>query len=626
MPDYLANQIAAGEVVQRPDSVIKELVENSIDAGATEIAVFVKNAGKQLIHILDNGKGISEEDMPLAVKRHATSKILSQQDLECIRSFGFRGEALASIASVANVEIRSKTKEAELGCKLLSKPNVEPEIEPMKMENGTQIFVRNLFYNVPARRKFLRSNITEFKHISETMTKFAISHNDKRFTFYDDNNLIFDVPPQDLKDRLLALMGTDISGKLLPVEYSNAIIKITGFVGTPELAKKNTGAKYFFLNGRSIISKSLAYAVFLSFENLIDRSFKPFYVLKIELDPHRVDINVHPQKHEVKFDDEALVHNAVKTATMQALQKNSILTDLEILTKKSNSPIEKVYHNEDDSNDFLLVNTGTGEIVGDSEFSNTNPSYGKSKGYSGNYSGGYSNKKEDFWNKGSESKSDFSKEISAYEEVFGNIESQTETPQGTIELADIDKVTEGQVWQFSSDYMLFKFNDNLVLLDILKSRQRILYEKQLKRIKKRQSISQKLLFPIMVQLPISKKVVLDEILDEIEKFGFGVRPVRENFELFELPPEIDESSAANVFESIIDSYHEYKLLRTGDLLDNLAVAIAMQSYYPKNENMSALEMTSLVKELLECSMPNNCPRGRKTMVIMGEKNLREMLR
>lgn len=640
LPDFLANQIAAGEVVQRPESVIKELVENAIDAGGTDIAVFVKNAGKQLIHILDNGRGMSAEDLPLAVKRHATSKIFSQADLEQIRSFGFRGEALASIASVAHIEIRSKQKESELGNTLISKPNSEPTVEQINMENGTQIFVRNLFYNVPARRKFLRSNLTEFKHISETMTKFALAHNDRRFTFYDDNNLIFDVKAESLKERIGHLFGSDTANNLLAVDYSDGIIKITGVIGKPELAKKTGVAQYFFLNTRSIISKSLSYAVFRAYENIIEKTHKPFYVLKIELDPQRVDVNVHPQKHEVKFDDEALVHNAIRNATFEALRQENILCDVDILDKQSEAPIEKVYPDED-SEDFLLVNTTTGEIIGDSDGRYETPrSYGaytpshkpshkgsagsSNRSYQGNKGG--DNSQNNFWKEGrGDRKNNYSSEISAFEECFGEIETPSQE-QTNLELHINNPINENQVWQYNKHYFLCKIEDKLVLIDTLKAMQRILYEKNLERLRTAKPVSQKLLFPIIVQLPVSKKAVLDEIIDEIEKFGFGVKENRENFEIFEIPPEIDESASAKAFIDIIDSYHDYKLLRMGDLHDNLAVAIAVHAYLPKSENMSSREMASIANELLACNMPNICPRGKKSMVIFTPANVSDMFR
>jgi DNA mismatch repair protein MutL len=324
LPDFIANQIAAGEVVQRPESVVKELVENSLDAGADEIAVLIKNAGKQLIHIIDNGAGMNEDDLRLSIKRHATSKIFSQEQLESIVTFGFRGEALASIASVAKLEIRSKQKDDNIGLKLTSEPGKEPSIEPFNTNDGTQIFVQSLFYNTPARRKFLRSNITEFRHISETMIKFAIANKNKRFTFYDDNNIIFDVKPEPLEKRIENLIGPQIKDNLIAVEYEDEKLNIGGFIGTPELAAKRSYGDYLYLNGRPIKSRSLSHAIFTAFEHLLDKNSKPFFILFLSIDPRDVDINVHPQKHEVKFENERYIYNSVLKAVSNALGAHNL--------------------------------------------------------------------------------------------------------------------------------------------------------------------------------------------------------------------------------------------------------------------------------------------------------------
>ena len=314
LPEYIANQIAAGEVVQRPESVVKELVENSMDAGAEQISVVVRGSGKQLIHINDNGSGMTRDDLALSTKRHATSKIQTVQDLEHIMTLGFRGEALASIGAVAHLEIRTRMQEDEIGWKLTAEPLKDDTIEPFKSEKGTQIFVRNLFFNVPARKKFLRSDLTEFRHISETMLKFALARPDIRFTFYDADSLIFDVKPSSLEQRIVALMGERSASQLIPVEFAAPLVKVSGFVGQPSMAKQSRSGQYFFLNGRAITNRALTHAVFFPFEHLLDKNSHPFFVLNIEIDAEKVDVNVHPQKHEVKFDDERMVYNTIQQA------------------------------------------------------------------------------------------------------------------------------------------------------------------------------------------------------------------------------------------------------------------------------------------------------------------------
>ncbi|MCK5742693.1 MAG: DNA mismatch repair endonuclease MutL, partial [Chlorobi bacterium] len=364
LPDFIANQIAAGEVVQRPESVVKELVENAVDAGATAIAVVVRGSGKQLIHIVDNGDGMSEEDLRLSVKRHATSKILTTEDLEEIRSFGFRGEALASISSVSNLEIRTKRDGDAHAWSLVADPMKDDIVTPCNSDKGTQIFVKNLFYNVPARRKFLKSDLTEFRYISNTMIRFALSHPQIRFTFYDNDSLIFDVKPSDIETRIEGVLGKKTAENIIPVKSDHESMSVSGFVGMPLLAKSTGSGQYLFLNDRAIISKSLNHAVFSAYEHLLERKAHPFFILNIEVDPKVIDINVHPQKQEVKFENERTVYNLVKSAIGFALQDHNLVPELHLTNDLANTPIEteSAIGGSADS-DLFLVNKITGEIM-----------------------------------------------------------------------------------------------------------------------------------------------------------------------------------------------------------------------------------------------------------------------
>lgn len=355
LPEHVANQIAAGEVVQRPQSVVKELIENSIDAGATSISVFIRDGGKRSMRIIDNGSGIREEDLPRVLLRHATSKIASAQDLYALSSLGFRGEALASIASVADVEIRTRREEDPVGWKLLSSPGQEPTVEPVKAEIGTEILIKNLFFSVPARKKFLKSNLTEMKHIADAVKALAMCNAHIRFVLYDNDKLMLDVQPETTKERLCNVLGDEYINASKEVQRIVEGITVKGWIGLPEVAARSR-KQHIFLNGRSIYHKGLAHAVFAGMEHVLDSGKYPFFVLFLDVDPSVVDVNVHPQKHEVKFENEREVYNAVYYATGDAIRSAGISQTA------SFNPAAPFVAIDNDGKQGLL-NTATGEII-----------------------------------------------------------------------------------------------------------------------------------------------------------------------------------------------------------------------------------------------------------------------
>jgi len=369
LPDFIANQIAAGEVVQRPENVVKELVENSLDSGANTITVIVKDSGKSLIHVIDNGAGMNSKDLALSTKRHATSKIRTQKDLESISSFGFRGEALASISSVARLEIiTNSTEDRSNGLKLLSEPNREHTIEPMLSDKGTQILVRNLFYNVPARRKFLRSNITEFRHISDTMIKVALSNPELRIIFYDDETLIFDSRPNDLSATIKEVLGNSFAAGLLKIvdtiedKDAHDNLHISGFVSELNSFRSTRTNQYLFLNRRPIKSKSIAHAIMTAYEPYLSRGQYPAYIININIDPKIIDINIHPQKHEVKFENEKRIYDKVLEIVSQTIDQGGFIPRMK--PEDSSTIPAKLPHSVIDiEGKSILVNTNTGEIV-----------------------------------------------------------------------------------------------------------------------------------------------------------------------------------------------------------------------------------------------------------------------
>lgn len=579
-----------------------------MDAQATEIAVFVKNAGKQLIHIIDNGAGMTKDDLILAIKRHATSKLYTTEDLEAILTFGFRGEALASISSVANIEIRTKQADEPHGWKLTAQPNTEPKVEPINCDNGTQIFVRNLFFNIPARRKFLRADLTEFRHISETMRKFAIAHTDKRFTFYDDNNLIFDLKSSTLNKRINDVLDLGISSSMMEVNYSDGIIGISGFLGNPTLAKKTTVNQYLYLNKRPIVNKSISFAVYKAFENLVEKNSKPLFILFLDIDPHRVDINVHPQKHEVKFDDEVYIHRAVSNAVLETLGKFNIMASTSIISQQSDDPFRRIQTGNDDKS-FMIVNTLTGEIVEDEQRSSNKNNYYEPSRQGYGSQGGF-NKPNNFKN-----------EVSAFEELFkpANI---TKNEQITIDL-DFD-ISEKNVWQFDNKFIIVNFKNRLLIIDQNKASQRIIYEQIKHRFLEGKSGCQKLMFAQEIDLNNKGVQVINDIEDYLRAIGFEFTITGNLLSITATPPELPENTSSNVINDIIETFEQLSILRMGAIQDNLAAAYSLNTAIKAGYTLRMDEMISIIRNLFKCGMPNLSPRGKKCFVYAETEHLENL--
>ncbi|MBK9247506.1 MAG: DNA mismatch repair endonuclease MutL [Ignavibacteria bacterium] len=608
LPEFIANQIAAGEVVQRPESVVKELVENSLDAGATQISVIVRGAGKQLIHIVDNGSGMSREDLSLATKRHATSKIMTVQDLERIMTLGFRGEALASIGAIAHLEIRTRQETDEFGWKLTAEPLKEDSIEPFKTETGTQIFVRNLFYNVPARKKFLRSDLTEFRHISETMLKFALSRPNVRFTFFDADALVFDVKPSDLEHRIIALMGEKSASQLIKVDFSAPLVKITGYIGQPSMAKQSRTGQYFYLNGRSISSRSLSHAVFFPFEHLLDKNSHPFFVINIEIDHEKVDVNVHPQKHEVKFDDERMVYNALSQGVSEALQRSNLTREVHFREQVAQSPFEKMQLSPSSTpNDVLLVNRLTGEIIN----SISTPKQYSLQSTPSLFSG--------------QKTSDYSQNLlqktlhtftpthqSAFEALFGN--ENPVASEAKEQNSDLESQPEITVWQLHNKYIFVQTDKGVMIIDQHNAHERILYERALKAMNKQFTYGQHLLFPVKIELSTSEQSLIKEIEDDLMLLGFDFTIEGMIIEIRGVPLDVHSGEEESALKEILVQFEEYQQIRHSDKRDNLAASFGCKAAIKSGHKLSAIEMRRLVEDLFATSTPYVCPHGRPVVV------------
>jgi DNA mismatch repair protein MutL len=589
LPDFIANQIAAGEVVQRPESIVKELVENSIDAGADQIAVFIKDAGKQLIHVVDNGCGISKEDLPLALKRHATSKIYSQDDLEEIKSLGFRGEALASISSVANLEIKSRHKDAKIGYRIFSEPNKEFRIEPTTSDIGTQILVRNLFFNIPARRKFLKSNLTEVRHISETMLRFALAKPNIKLIFYDNDNIIFEYKPSDKATRIKEVFGIDEFDNLLELNHEDDKLKVNGFIGRPSQSRSNRNNQYLFLNGRYIVNKSINHAIFSCYEHLLDKNYHPIFILDLTIDYKSVDVNVHPQKHEVKFEDERLIYNFIKSAISKTLNENNITSSFELTGTYASAPFQA-------NTSFIngnYINRETGEIV-------------HHKGYNS-------------YSKSSNINNSFSGVSTINNSIFDTLFSaETDESLGNIDDNYSSKAKEDKVWLMHNKYIFFQNENGLMIVDMHNAHERVLYERAINAMNNVFKIAQNLLFPLEISLSPTQKALVNEISKELNELGFtfNYNESLSYITLISVPSDIKAGLEEDTFKEILDSYLDFQELRHTDKRDNLAATFACKAAVKTGQKISKLEMLNLIDSLLQCKIPYVCPHGRPVVLDM----------
>lgn len=594
LPEYIANQIAAGEVVQRPESVVKELVENSLDAGATSIGVVIKGSGKILIHVIDNGKGMSREDLALAPLRHSTSKITTQEDLQRILTYGFRGEALASISAVSSMEIRTKRAEDEHGWSLKSEPNQPFQISPIKCDNGTQVFVRNLFFNVPARKKFLKSDITEYRHITETMTRFALIHFDKRIVYYDSDNLILDLHPSDLQKRIENIFGEEISQNIMPVDYANDYLRISGFLGKPHAAKPTAAQQFLFVNKRAILSKNLNYAIFAAFEHLLEKNYKPFYVLNLEIDPEKVDINIHPQKNEVKFDDERKIFSALHHVVNNCISKYN-LTAMHIVSKPEKSPFERVDFKQEPL-ERLIVNQKTGEIITQNRTFNALLDY-KPK---------------------LERPNSKLFEKSAFDLIFNSENTQEfHPPKEKIEITD-----DAQFMQIHNKYLLMQSPQGIFIIDQHNAHERILYEKAIKIMTSELANMQTLLFPVVAKISPEQAAIAEEIESDLKKLGYDFKLDKNgSLELYSVPLDISEGEAISSFTDIIAEYLNLMQIKHSAKRDNLAASFACRSAIKTGQKLSHNEMLELARQLMNCSMPYVCPHGRPVVLEISLRDL-----
>ncbi len=601
LPDYIANQIAAGEVVQRPESVVKELVENSLDADAKEVAIIIQDAGKQLISVLDNGIGMSRNDLELSIKRHATSKIKTQEDLERISTYGFRGEALASITSVSNIEIRTRLQSDPHGWRLVSEPMKNPTIEPFNQAIGTQVFVRNLFFNVPARRKFLKSKLTEIRYISDTLIRFALANPDKRFTYYDEDTLVFDVHPSTLLERIAKLLGNDAKDGFLPIEYKNELMQITGYIGLPKFARPSNSGQYLFVNRRPVESRNLSFAIYSAFEHLLEKNYKPVYVLNITINPEKIDVNIHPQKNEVKFDNENYVYNTLRKAVATTLEANNLTTNINIENAEITTPYISINQQPQQSSDFLVVNQVTGEIVQPPR-----------QTYPQNYPQTQFNRDSNYQH--------LSKDT--LDLLFHRDEQQSQSQPSMPTLAFsrpsadiIAELPNAAFWQLLNKYIFVQTSRGVLIVDQHNAHERVIYERTTERLNKLYANPQELLFPVDVQFSVAQVALIEELQEDLQILGFKFEKLEaETIRFFAIPKDVPSGSEASIMIEIIDDYTNNLRVRHSTKRDNLAASFSCKSAIKTGAKLSYEQMKKLVTDLMNCKMPYICPHGRPVVL------------
>ncbi|MBS1910834.1 MAG: DNA mismatch repair endonuclease MutL [Bacteroidetes bacterium] len=630
LPDSLANKIAAGEVVQRPESVVKELVENALDAGATQIAVVVRNAGKSLIYVSDNGIGMDEDDAQIAFQRHATSKIATQDDLDRIMTLGFRGEALAAIAAVAQVELKTRREDDELGTLVRAENGAIVEVTKTAIERGTSIAVKNLFFSVPARRKFLKSNATEFKHIAEMMQRFALSYPEVAFTLSEDDTLVMNVRSGTLEERIQALYNQEMMNALLPFHVEGEGIVARGYVGRPNFARKSRSDQYMFLNGRHIASKLLSHAIFTGYEHLMDAQGYPPYIIFLEIDPERVDVNVHPTKSEVKFDDENQIYQLLQRGTRETLSRFNLTPAMTLPGGGASDTAESVIA----ALRFALPGYDRPEAF-PVPSSGARPDAGAGPGTRSAESWRDRSPAPDAWRDRSAENARGGMTSDMFRQLFGEPRSpahtdvqqaagmggaQPEAFPGMVHRQEVRAVEEGApersgLWQIHNKYILSQIRSGIMIVDQHVAHERILYERALASMRAAMPMSQQLLFPLEMKVAPAEYALLRELRSDLLSLGFDITLEKgEQAMIHGVPNDVRAGQEGAILRELLDQYLEYQQMGNTDQRDLIAASFACRASIKAGDPLSQEEMLNLIEQLFSTSMPYVCPHGRPIVI------------
>ncbi|MCL2246096.1 MAG: DNA mismatch repair endonuclease MutL [Lentimicrobiaceae bacterium] len=593
LPDIVANQIAAGEVIQRPASAVKELIENAIDAGATKIQLIIKDAGRTLIQVVDNGKGMNFTDARMCFERHATSKINTANDLYCLTTKGFRGEALASIAAIAQIELKTKRAEEETGTLIVTEGSQIKEHTPTATQDGTSFSIKNLFFNVPARRNFLKSDAVELGHIEEELNRLSLIHCDIEFSFYHNGKLMQQLPASNQKQRIINVFGAHFKDKLFPVELDTATVKITGFIAKPENAKKKKNEQYLFVNQRFVKHYLLTHAVETTYKELIPEGHKPAFFIEITVPPATIDINISPTKIDVKFQDDRMIYAFLNAAVKKTLGTLSLIPQIDF--------------NYNPEHDFSGIKPK--EVIKPPSLT-LNPNYSP-----------YSSKPE--------------KKIStsdSWQQFLSGIKQETVAPQPAepekLVFAEEPKNTEEVIDEaqikcllFSDAYLVFLWNDLLHIVDVKAARERILFEHYLNALENAPIVIQQSMFPETITFSACAAEIVNDVLSELRTLGYELEQIdRTSFAVNGTPIDQKSSDIQQVIEQFVEMYKTHQFLHKTDKNSAIAKSLARQKCGSKLQITSEPEQQTFIKQWLHCQVRHISPSGKKvSKVLMNEE-------
>ncbi|MDP3914336.1 MAG: DNA mismatch repair endonuclease MutL [Bacteroidota bacterium] len=611
LPDSVANQIAAGEVIQRPASVVKELVENAIDAGATQIKVNIKDAGRTLIQITDNGCGMSDTDARMAFERHATSKIKSASDIFAIRTMGFRGEALASVAAIAEVELRTKEHDQDLGTFIhISGSNIIAQ-EPVSCDSGTNFQIKNLFFNVPARRKFLKSNPAELKHIINEIQRIALANSEISISLYHNGSAIYELNGSNKRVRIVSIFGKNINQNLIPIETETSLVKISGFIGQPKHARKMFGEQFFFVNQRYIKHPYFHRAIMQAYEKILPPDAIPSYFIYFDMNPADIDVNIHPTKTEIKFENEQAVWQILQASVREALGKFNIVPSIDFDQAGSvDIPMPL--------RDYADVQTPEIKV---------NPAYNpfeqpaSTKSYSGT-------------DRSFASTPTQRTNLSSWQSLYKGLEppeysgSQPETPAvEPVQFRIEEQQTAKSSVQFKNKYILTPVKSGLMVIDQKRAHERILYERLMQVIETHEVASQQQLFPETFELNASDATLLTSILPELRALGFDVRDFGKNsFIINGTPGVLHTSSPVEIIESLLEEFKNSPVNLQEKARETVAISLAQASSIQYGQALKPAEISELIDNLFACKTPNFSPKGKKILSIMPLEDFEKLLK